>query len=196
MAAKLNKLLPLVGMVGVCTLWFGVLYGMLQTGLGLLDTRPISFIGAQPGVDTIFNASLFVSAVLFFAFGLILHKRYHPPRSFLVLYCIGQVAQIIVALFIYEGSEKVVHTAAAFILAGSIPLYMRQFLRADLPYGLRRRLATLYGIEKAAFVVGIGSFIFLTGVSPLAEILPALPFHAWIAVLTWQIVTQTSKTTK
>ena len=180
-----NGLLKYCGVFGVLTLWSVTLFGMLSSGLGLLDTRPISYLGVAPDSATFFNGGLFTSAVLFLLFGLYLYRKFQPSRIFIALFVVGQIAQIIAAIFVYEGTFKLVHTVAAFTLAGAIPFHMKYFALSLQQGDIRQKALWLFKAENWFFIVGIGAFVFATGISPLAEILPALPFHAWIFYLTF-----------
>ena len=175
-----NNLFRFSGIAGVIILWTVTIIGMNLSGLGLIDDRPISFIGVQDQTALFFNIGLGASALLFFVFGLYLNNKYTLSKWFIVLLGIGQLAQIVAAIFPYGGSVKIIHTTAAFILAGCIPLYMKAFAVSLKTGPFKRKAFLLYNLEKTCFVVGIGAFVFLSGISPLAEILPALPFHAWI----------------
>lgn len=175
------------GVIAVALLWLAVIDGMFRTNLNILDDRPISFLGVESSTALFFNSLLFVSAVLFSIFGLHLFKKFNSSKLFLGSYLIGQFAQIVAGLFQYGGSEKTIHTVAAFTLAAAIPTHMLLFalsISKDHQY-LKRIVYKFYIAELAFFTVGITAFIFANGVSPLAEILPALPFHFWVFYLTF-----------
>ncbi len=101
-------------------------------------------------------------------------------------FLIGQAGQIIAAFTPYgmDSSLRLVHTLAAYTLAFSLPLLIRQFARSQAKSGLNiyRRLFLL---ELLLFVVGIGIFSFTKGIAPLGEALPAVGFHLWIFVVTF-----------
>jgi hypothetical membrane protein len=169
--------------LGVIVLWSVVTVGMLRSGLNLFDSRPLSFIGVATESALLFNAGLTVAALLFLYFGFQLSKRYKLKQTFLVFLTVGQLAQIVAAIFPYGGDYKTIHTYAAFTLAVMIPFYMRAFAKSDLDKKIKRPAQLFYRAELLFAVIGIGAFIFIEGISPASEILPALPFHGWILYL-------------
>jgi len=117
-------------------------------------------------------------------FGVYLYRAFNSNKWFLATFLIGQAAQVIAALFQYGGEDKLIHTVAAFTLAVAIPIYMMSFAFSIKKQPLRTIVFRYYYIELLFFTIGIGAFVFIKGISPLAEILPALPFHAWVLYLT------------
>ncbi len=172
------------GVSAVVLLWIAVIGGMIKTDLSLVDDRPISFLGVAPETALYFNTLLFFSAILFAVYGAFHYKNLSLSKWFIVTFLIGQVAQVIAALYQYGGSDKLIHTVAAFTLAAAIPTYML-FFALSAPKNLKSAAYKFYFTELLFFTVGITAFIFARGISPLAEILPALPFHAWILYSTF-----------
>lgn len=73
--------------------------------------------------------------------------------------------------------------AAALTLGASIPVLMWRFAADQPPGAWRRWCYRLFWLEAAACVAGI--MLSRNQVAPLAEILPALAFHAWVALVTF-----------
>jgi len=180
-----NRLLKFSGVLAIIVLWSGISVSMYKAGLGLIDTRPISFAGTEPETSFLFSATLITSAILFGLFGYNIYRKYGCSKWFIITFMLGQIAQVVAALFQYGGEDKLIHTVAAFTLAGAIPTYMLFFALSIKTLSLRSIAFRFYIIELLFFTVGIGAFIFVKGISPLAEILPALPFHAWIIYMTF-----------
>ncbi len=178
------KLPLLSGVLGVLLLWVGVSIGAYRSGLSLTDSRPLSYIGVSTESALLFNAALLVSAVLFSVYGIFLYKWFKLSRFFLTIFLIGQFSQVVAAIIPYGGTYKIIHTYAAFTLAGCIPLYILLFVLSKNLKSFKRTAKTLFIAEVVCFIIGIGTFVFIKKVSPLAEILPALPFHAWIVLST------------
>ena len=172
------------GIVGIILLWVGTIIGMLRSGLSLVDTRPISYIGVATDSALFFNSLLFLSAVCFVLFGVYLYKSIGLNKSFLLVFLIGQIGQMIAAILPYGGQYKIVHTVAAFTLATAIPIFMYIFSKSKSLGNFKTSARRLFIAELIFFTVGISTFIFIDGISPIAEILPALPFHLWIILIT------------
>lgn len=175
------------GVTGVIVLWSFIGFAMNKARLGLIDNRPISYLGVNHDTKSLFMAGLIVSAVLFLSFGYYVKRKFKINNRFIIYLVIGQVAQIMVALFPdASGSPyKIVHTVAAFILAGSLPLLIGQFALFRVKDVRHKLYIRLLWFERFTFVVGIGLFVFTKGIAPLGEALPTVGFHLWIIVLTY-----------
>ncbi len=159
---------------------------MRRAGLGLVDSRPISYLGVDPLTSQLFSFSLLLSAFLFIHFAFYVRHTYKLKNRFLLYFLIGQAGQIIAAVtpFGKASNYKLVHTIAAFTLAFSLPLLINAFAYAQKNsshFVLYKRLLRL---EQLTFIVGIGLFTFTEGVAPLGEALPAIGFHVWIIAIT------------
>lgn len=173
------------GGAAVIILWGCVAAGMDRTGLGFFDDRPVSYLGTDPRSALVFRGGLVAAAVLMAGFAWFVGHWFASPRSFLVVFLTGLVGQVVAAgvRLTGPGPSHAVHTVGGLVLGASLPLLMWRFA-AGLPVGSRRR-AWGYGlcrIELAACVVGVG--LSASGRAPIAEIVPALGFHLWVAVVT------------
>lgn len=183
---KLAKLQRWSGVAGVTILWGAIGLAMHLASLGLVDKRPISYLGVYPQTVWLFSGSLLVSAGLFVSFGLYLRCHFNVKNRFLMYLLIGQVGQVVAAIVPYgdKSNYRLIHTLAAYVLAFSLPLLIQQFKLSQLRSPRLPVYRWLLYIEGAAFIVGLGLFAFTKGIAPLGEALPALGFHLWIIVVT------------
>jgi hypothetical protein len=173
------------GLAAVATLWATLGTASVATRFDLLGHRPLSHLVSSPAAAGLFAAGLAVAAVLFVGFWAWLRGSYPTSPTFSVAMVGGMAAQFVAAFVPIEGggsSASRVHTVAALVLGGSIPVLMWRFAAAQPPGPLRRTMGLLAGLELAACVVGVS--LSRGGVAPLAEILPAAVFHVWVATLT------------
>lgn len=183
----LRKLQQYSGVIGVLILWTGISVAMHRTGLGLIDPRPISHLGINPASAGLFTGSLLVSAFLFVNFGYYVKCAFHVSNKFLAYLLIGQAGQAIVAIAPYgeERGYRLIHTIAAFTLAFSLPLLIRQFAVSQKNSPHYHLYVRLLRIEQLMFVLGMGLFIFTKGIAPLGQALPTAGYHLWIIVITY-----------
>ncbi|MFP5375471.1 MAG: hypothetical protein ACLGIO_01640 [Acidimicrobiia bacterium] len=173
------------GLAAVATLWATLGGASVVARFDLLGHRPLSHLVASPAAAHLFAAGLAGAAVLFVAFHAWLRARYPGSRSFSAAMVGGMAAQLVAAVVPVEGAGPAaarVHVVAALALGGSLPVLMWRFAAAQPPGPLRRTAGRLAAAELAACVVGVG--LSRRGVAPLAEVLPAAVFHAWVATLT------------
>ena len=185
---KNNKvLIRFTGLAGVILLWTTTLLAMLRTGLGLIDSRPLSHLGVDPLSSMLFSTGLVVSSVLFVLFALFARRTYRANKRFLIYFFIGQAGQIIVAVAPYgmDSSYRLIHTVAAFTLAFSLPFLIREFAHSQKVVRYQKLFRYLFLLELVMFVVGMGIFTMTRGIAPIGEILPAVGFHIWIIVATF-----------
>lgn len=182
----IKKLWPYSGVVGVLVLWTGVTVGMNRAGLGLVDPRPISYLGVDPKSAVLFSTSLLVSALLFVSFGYYVKRHFHVNNRFLTYLLIGQAGQAVAAVAPYGKNSpyKMLHTIAAFVLAFSLPFLIRQFALSQVGKPYHQKYVWLLKFEQIMFVIGIGLFIFTKGIAPIGEAMPTIGFHLWILVVT------------
>lgn len=181
-----NKLQLYSGLTGVVVLWTGVLVAMAKAHLAFVDSRPLSYLGVDSKTAVIFSLSLLLSSGMFINFGYSVRKLFGVRNRFLLYFLVGQGGQIVAAVAPYGDNSRyrLVHTMAAFMLAFSLPLLIREFSvsQAKTQHAILYR--NLVRFEQFTFVVGMGLFIFTKGIAPLGEALPALGFHLWIIVVT------------
>lgn len=185
------KLQFLAGVAGVFILWTGTLVSMSRAHLGLLDNRPVSFLGTDPSSRLIFSSSLILSAILFINFAFYVQRTFQVNNRFLKYFLIGQVCQIILAISPYgETAKGVIHLIAAFTLAFSLPLLIKQFTISQHDKQHHKLYLGLLRFEQVGFIIGMGLFIFSKGLAPLGEAMPAIGFHLWIFVVTYVAFTK------
>lgn len=169
------------GMATVFVLWVSIGTAMLRAHLGLLDSRPLSYLGTDPRSNWLFSGGLIIAAITMLGFSYYLRKAYKLNNWFSGAVLVGQLGQIIAALVPYGGSGKRWHTIAAFVLAFSIPIMMWLFTKQTEN---RRQLANKFVMaELVAFVLGLGWFIFTKNAAPFSQILVALVYHGWLMSL-------------
>lgn len=187
MIQQLKELQIFSGALGVVVLWVGVSSAMYKAMLGLIDPRPLSFLGIYPSTSVLFSSSLLISSFLFVNFAFYIKRAFAVNNRFIIYFLIGQVGQVITAVtpFGKDSPYKLVHTIAAFTLAISLPLLIRQFALSQKGTDRHILYVGLLRFEQLTFVVGIGLFVLTTGIAPLGEALPAIGFHIWILALTY-----------
>lgn len=97
----------------------------------------------------------------------------------------GLFGQVVAALVPIGGNGAAhrVHTAFALALGASLPLLMWRFAAGQARGRWRQIAYGFFWTEVAACVVGF--VLSNRSVAPLAEILPAAVFHAWIGAVTF-----------
>ena len=180
----MGRSLRLAGVAAVAVLWTTLPAGTVLAGFDLFGEDPISYLGTQGRSAVLFTAGLAVSALLLVAFHRYVRDRYPVSRSFSLAMLVGLCGQL-VAAFVPIGGDSTahrIHTAGALILGASLPLFMWRFAAAQ-PAGPWRRLAyALFWAEVAACAAGL--YLSSLHVAPIAEVLPAAVFHAWVVTLT------------
>lgn len=172
------------GLLAVVVLWCGIGVAAVRTGFPLTGELPLSRLANDPRADPLFGASLVVAAVSFIAFCGFLTRRDHVGRTFTVVMVIAMVGQAIAGIVPIgpEGQSDRVHVIAALILGASIPVFLWRYAAGRSPGRWRRRAWALFAAQAGATAVGIA--LSRAGIAPLAEIVPALAFHAWVIAVT------------
>ena len=174
------------GVAAVVTIWTALLAASTVADFDLLGEDPISYLGTQPASAVLFTMGLAVSAVLLTAFHGYLRATYRLSVGFSLAMLVGLAGQLVAAFVPIGGDPGAhrIHTTSALVLGLSLPLLMWRFA-AGQPDGPGRRLAyALFWAEAAACVAGL--YLSARSVAPVAEILPAAVFHAWIVAVTAQ----------
>lgn len=168
----------------MAVLWATVATGMAVTGLRLLDHRPISYLGTDDRTVLVFRVGLMVAAGLVAAFSFHVRSVFPAPPSFLVAALLGLVGQVVAAIVPLSGpgAAPAVHTAGGLALGLSLPVLMWRFASGQPPGRWRVVAYRLFWLEAAAALAGV--LLSRAGRATLAEVLPALAFHLWIAVVT------------
>lgn len=172
------------GVAAVVVLWTTLAVGSLLAGFDLLGDRPLSHLGTERPSALLFSGGLAVAALLLVAFHHHVRDRFPVSPGFSVAMLVGMAGQLVAALIPIggDGLAHRVHTTSALVLGASLPVLMWRFAAAQ-PRGPWRRLAySLFWAEALACAVGL--WLSARGVAPVAEILPAAVFHAWIVALT------------
>jgi hypothetical membrane protein len=173
------------GLLGVLILWVSISIAMYRAGLDLISNRPISYLGVYAPTKLLFSFALISSALLFMVFAIYIYRLYKVRNKYLAYFLIGLLGQCMTALIPdSSGSPRTVHVIAAFTLAFSQPLLMREFLLSLNNNAHRKLFLSLLRLDYLFFIVGIGLFIFVHGVAPLGEALPTVGFDIWVIVLT------------
>lgn len=171
-------------MAGVVTIWAALLAGSVLVRFDLLGPLPLSYLGTRPRSAAFFTFGLAVSAVLFIAFHQYLLGAYRVASGFSLAMLVGMAGQLVAAFVPIGGDPTLhrIHTTSALVLAASLPLFMWRFATAQAP-GPWRRLA--YGFVWAEVAACAGGLLLSSAhLAPVAEIVPAVVFHAWIATVT------------
>ncbi len=183
---RYRPLLRFTGVAAVVTAWTTLLTASAVSGFDLLGPDPLSYLGSDPRVATLFTVGLAVPAILFSAFCLDVRRRYRLPAGFPIVMLTGLAGQM-VAAFVPIGGDPTahrVHTTFALILGISLPLLMWRFAAGQAPGPWRRTAYRLFFVEAAACVAGL--YLSARSIAPLAEILPGVAFHAWVFVVAFR----------
>jgi hypothetical membrane protein len=172
------------GALAVGVLWSTQLVLIAAAGFDLVGDRPLSDLALAPDVGFLFGGGLVVSAVLFAAFQAYLRHRYRLGAAFSVVMLVGMAGQLIAGVIPIGGAGPAsrVHVTAALVLGASIPVLMWRFAADQASGAWRRWCYGLFWLEVAACAAGVS--LSRIHVAPVAEILPALVFHAWVATTT------------
>jgi hypothetical protein len=173
------------GIAAVAALWSTQAVLVVAVAFDVVGDRPLSYLALEADIGFLFGWGLVVSAVLFVMFQRHLRHRYRLGVVFSATMLVGMAGQLIAGVVPIGGTGMAsrVHVAAALTLGASIPVLMWRFA-ADQPSGAWRRWCYgLFWLEVAACATGIA--LSRNHVAPLAEILPALAFHAWVAATTF-----------
>lgn len=179
-------------MLAVALLWAGIGTAVLRTGFDLLGPLPLSRLAADDRAVDLFGPTLVASGLLFLAFAVHLWWTRPTGRGFLPLMAVGMVGQIVAGMVpIGEaGTSDPVHVAAALVLGASIPAFTWCYARARSSGPGRRRAHVLFAVQAAA--TGAGIVLSRQGVAALAEIVPAVAFHAWVLAVALEPRTEAS----
>lgn len=172
------------GMAAVALLWSSLGAASLASGFPLLGPRPLSWLAADRSVAWLYTAGLGGGAALLLVFHRYVRSRFPVGRGFSAAMVAGMVGQGIAAVVPIHGggARHTVHTVAALALGASLPALMWRFAAAQPPGTWRRRCRRLAWAETVACAAGL--VLSRRSVAPLAEILPAVCFHAWIIAVT------------
>lgn len=172
------------GVAAVVTLWTTLVAATAVSGFDLLGADPLSYLGTDARAAGLFTVGLAVSAVLLAAFHQFVRERYPVAPGF-SLAMLGGLAGQMVAAFVPIGGDPAVHrlhTTSALVLGISLPLLMWRFAAGQPPGRWRRISYALFWAEAIAGATGV--YLSARMVAPVAEILPASVFHAWIITVT------------
>lgn len=185
MFKKIYVLQKYSGVIGIVVLWAAITTAMSRAHLGLIDFRPISFLGVNPPTARWFSVGMLVSSVLFVNFAFFVKRLYQTNKRFMLYFMIGQAGQVIAAITPYgQGTYKLIHTIGAFALAFSLPFLIREFASSQKTAHHTLLFRRLVKLEIATFIIGMGIFTLTKGIAPIGEALPAIGFHLWIIATT------------
>lgn len=177
--------LRLSGVAAVLFIWTSLSAATVVASFDLLGDRPLSYLGSRPDSSLLFTTGLAASALLLIVFHRHVRDRYPVSAGFSLAMLVGLAGQVVAAFVPIGGDPTVhrVHTTSALILGASLPLLMWRFAAAQPPGPWRRRSYALFWAEAAACAGGLS--LSALNVAPVAEILPAAVFHAWIVTVTF-----------
>lgn len=172
------------GIAAVATLWSTQLVLISTAEFDVVGDRALSYLALEPDIGYLFGIGLMVSAVLFATFQRYLRHQYRLGATFSSIMFVGMSGQFIAGVVPIGGTDtgSRVHVAAALVLGASIPLLMWRFAADQPPGDWRRWCYRLLWLDVAACATGVA--LSHIQVAPLAEIVPALAFHAWVAMVT------------
>ncbi len=171
------------GPAAVLILWTTLAAGSLMAGFDLFGDRPLSYLGTERPSALLFSGGLAAAALLLVGFHQYVRDRFPVPSTFSLAMLVGMAGQLVAAVVPIggDGLAHRVHTTSALVLGASLPVLMWRFA-AGQPRGPWRRLG--YGFFWAEGVAcAVGLWLSARSVAPLAEILPAAVFHAWVLVV-------------
>jgi hypothetical protein len=172
------------GVAAVATLWTTLLAATAVTGFDVVGDEPLSYLGTDDRSAALFTIGLAGAALLLAGFHQFVRDRYPVSSGFSAAMLTGLAGQLVAAFVPIGGDPAVhrVHTISGLVLGISLPHLMWRFA-AGQPRGRWRRISyALFWAEASACVVGL--YLSARMIAPVAEILPAAVFHAWIIALT------------
>lgn len=171
------------GPAGVAVLWVGIGSAVARSGFPVGGDQPLSRLVDDGRARALFEGSLVLAAVLFLLFGLHVARTHPVGSGFTPLLTAGMLGQLVAGIVPIGpvGQSNPVHVAAGLVLGGTIPFFLWRYASAQPGPRWRRRATALFLAQAAATLAGIALSRF--GVAALAEIIPAVGFHAWILVI-------------
>lgn len=166
-------------------LWSCLSIALFKAHESFFGTLPLSHLGLEDASKYWFSAGLIIAAILTISFLYYLNDVFTIRRAFIISAVIGQIGQVIVALAPDAGRWQTVHTTAAFVLAFSIPILMWIFASSLRVSDLKKVILRLFVLEVVLFIIGIGCFVTINKAVPLSQALPAIGFHIWLIVITF-----------
>jgi hypothetical protein len=179
----MERSLRRTGLVAVATVWLALLAATAVARFDLLGGRPLSYLGTQSSSAALFAIGLAVPALLLTAFHFSVRERFPVAPGFSAAMLAGLAGQVVAAFVPIDGAGALhrIHTTSALVLGASLPLLMWRFA-AGQPQGRWRRLAyALFWAEAAACAAGV--LLSSLGRGTVAEIFPAVVFHAWVVTV-------------
>ncbi|MDQ6927500.1 MAG: DUF998 domain-containing protein [Actinomycetota bacterium] len=172
------------GIAAVAILWASIGFGMLRTGLGFFEDRPISYLGTDPKTELLFTSAMLASAVLFAAFYFFVYDWYSSSPSFLAVGLVGLVGQVVAGIVPLSGpgASHTVHATGGIVVGLSLPLLMWRFAASQPRSAWRRGSYRFFWAEVVACVIGV--LLSRSMRAAVAEIIPGAGFHLWIFFMT------------
>jgi hypothetical protein len=172
------------GVAAVVVLWTTLGGGSLLAGFDLLGDRPLSHLGTERASALLFSGGLTVAALLLVAFHHHVRGRFPVSSAFTLALLVGMGGQLVAAVVPIGGDSDAhrIHTTSALVLGASLPVLMWRFAATQPPGTWRRVSYGLFWAEVAACALGL--YLSAQSIAPLAEIVPAAVFHAWIIAVT------------
>jgi hypothetical membrane protein len=172
------------GALAVAVLWIGIGVAIARTNFRVSGDLPLSRLAAANEAGSTFGPSLVLAALLFIVFSFDLTRRYPTSRAFAPLMVTAMAGQIVAGVVpIGDGDESApVHVIAGLVLGGLIPVFLCVFALSQRPRSWRQTAFGLFVAQATGTMTGV--VLSRMGVAALAEIIPALAFHAWVIVVT------------
>ena len=172
------------GLAAVFVLWSTQGLGSARAHFDLLGERPLSYLAHRPAAGELFSGGLVVAAVLFVCFHGYVRTRYPVGTLFSVAMLVAMAGQFVAGVVPIGGTGVAgrLHVTSALVLGALIPVLMWRFAACQPLGPWRRRCYGLFWLEGVACVAGVA--LSQRHVAPLAEILPAMGFHAWVVAVT------------
>jgi len=181
----MDRSLRYTGVAAVVTIWTTLTAATALSGFDVLGEDPVSYLGTE-GASTaaLFTVGLAATALLLAAFHRYVRARYPVAAGFSLAMLAGLAGQMVAAFVPIGGDPAVhrIHTSSALVLGLSLPLLMWRFAAGQPPGPWRRLAYRLFWAEVVACAVGL--YLSARHVAPVAEILPAAVFHAWVFTVT------------
>ncbi len=181
----MHRVLRFTGLAAVVVIWTALTVATAVGDFDLLGKDPLSYLGTRSPSAALFTIGLATAAVLLTAFHGYVRSRYPVAGGFSLAMLAGLAGQMVAAFVPIGGDPAVhrIHTTCALVLGLSLPLLMWRFAAGQPPGRWRRLSYRLFWAEVAA--CGAGLYLSARMVAPVAEILPASVFHAWVFTLTF-----------
>lgn len=171
-------------MVAILVEYSAIAYFIFIAKQPLSWSRTISEAGALDSTRLVFSLSVMTAAVLFGSFGFWLSRKLPIHRNFLIIFCIGVIAQTLLSWLPAVGSTAVLHLFFAIIVMVAMPVVIYYYSLVNKKRAIRKYVLLLFYIQVLAlFSLPFAS---IWKLSLLPEAVTSISFHLWAILATFE----------